>query len=997
MKKAFSKILSVLLVIALMFTLVAMPTSAVVAKGEYTVKEWKFDSEYSASYLAKDNVEFLDEGEIAIANKNWHDSSAAPTARTIKDGVLKIELKTSSDSKYFSTTNFALRLDETLKAKQEYTFKLGIYSPDKIWSSKTYIMYSDAASLTNTGFANYIANKSSTPSVDTKANFGIPDVATELNITQIGSLTDSNKVYDFAFTPETDIESGNYIRVALNFRNTDANTVKTVYVTSLGLSTYGELSNDSFEKDSANDYILKTWNFDKNFSDSALTKDTVSTVDTNGEVLMGYQNYHDNNSGPVVRTISDGVLNLAMSKSTRGNAATVAYYSTTNIAFKLGKELVAGQRYTFELGMYSPDKAWSYNTFISYSDGNYITTNNKFANEIACSTGTPSVDNAANFGIKDGGATKLVIRQIKNLTDENKVYGFTFIPETDIAADNYIRVSLNFRNTSDTVSNVYVTSAALKATNSELENKDSDGKFRVQKWNFNLDYSDADITKDSVNTIDSDAEIYMSYKAWHDDTAAPVVRTVENGVLKLALTEGNSKYFSTTNLAFKLDKDLTKGVEYTLELGMYGDVAANGNTIWSNKTWIMASTTDTLNTVGFTPYVANKSGPSVDNPDNFGITDGYATRLMEKQIGRLPSENTIHSFTFVPEEDIPADDVLRVALNFTTATGNVYVTSVELKASADEWMDEYFFSDEYSQERVWENAETDPQADENDEVYGAYKRSGHNLIMVLNNFPVEANAEYTAILKAATTFGGSYVSAYAFKEKPEDYVGKDEYDTYYNNIDNAVLIDEKIAWVPNVSNNNDRRTVKATFSTAGCDIDFDEYIYLAIYINNVKNSDDTINWNNIIYADELTMYKTVSGNADFERLPVMQNNYFNKIKFADDRFATYYLKANDGTLTEIDGNEIANLNADTNYTFVAKWAENGRYHASKDYSNEVSFKTLKYGDMNRDGRVDIVDLVVQKKGILATDYDETYDLDSDTAINGSDIVLLVKHLLNIED
>lgn len=126
----------------------------------------------------------------------------------------------------------------------------------------------------------------------------------------------------------------------------------------------------------------------------------------------------------------------------------------------------------------------------------------------------------------------------------------------------------------------------------------------------------------------------------------------------------------------------------------------------------------------------------------------------------------------------------------------------------------------------------------------------------------------------------------------------------------------------------------------------------------------------------------------------MQNNYFNKIKFADDRFATYYLKANDGTLTEIDGNEIANLNADTNYTFVAKWAENGIYHASKDYSNEVSFKTLKYGDMNRDERVDIVDLVVQKKGILATDYDETYDLDNDTAINGSDLVLLVNRLLN---
>jgi hypothetical protein len=304
-------------------------------------------------------------------------------------------------------------------------------------------------------------------------------------------------------------------------------------------------------------------------------------------------------------------------------------------------------------------------------------------------------------------------------------------------------------------------------------------------------------------------------------------------------------------------------------------------------------------------------------------------------------------------------------------------------------MDEYYFTDEGSRERVWENAE---------EIEGgAYKRSGQNLIMVLNDFPVEANSEYTAMLKAAATFEGCYVSAYAFKEKPEGYVGKDEYDIYYNNIDNAVLIDENIAWVPNVSDIDERRTVKATFSTAGCDIDFDEYIYLAIFINNVKKTDGSVNWSNIIYADELTMYKTVIGNADFERLPAVENNYFNKIKLADDRFATYYLKANDGTLTEIEGNEIADLEADTNYTFVAKWAENGRYFASEDYSDEISFKTLKYGDMNRDEKVDVVDLVVQKKGILAINYDETYDLDSDTAINGADLILLRKHLLNMED
>ena len=211
------------------------------------------------------------------------------------------------------------------------------------------------------------------------------------------------------------------------------------------------------------------------------------------------------------------------------------------------------------------------------------------------------------------------------------------------------------------------------------------------------------------------------------------------------------------------------------------------------------------------------------------------------------------------------------------------------------------------------------------------------------------------------------------------------------------LIDDKIAWVPNVSDVNERRTVKAVFSTAGCDVDFNEYIYLAFFINNVKNSDGNVNWSNIIYADELVMYKTVIGKADFERKPAMSNNYFNKIRLADDRFATYYLKAADGTLTEIAGNEIAGLEADTNYTFVAKWSENGRYYASEDYSEEISFKTLKYGDMNRDEEVDIIDLIVQKKGTFALSYDETYDLNADDDVNSGDLILLRRHLLNMDE
>ena len=559
-------------------------------------------------------------------------------------------------------------------------------------------------------------------------------------------------------------------------------------------------------------------------------------------------------------------------------------------------------------------------------------------------------------------------------------------------------MALNTRNKDANTKTFYVTSLALEsdgAVPSDLLKKDSDGSFKLQSWDFDLPFSDAGLAgKDYVNVINSKSDVYLAYKNYHDSTTSPIVRTVgEDGVLKLALGSYTSSktYFSTTNLALKLDKTLSKGVEYTLELGMYGDTRKNGSTAWSNNTWIMTSTADTLTNNGFANYFANKSStPSVDSADNFGCgTDGPAKLLVKKQIGRLPTENTVHSFTFIPDEDIPENDVIRVALNFQTSNvdANVYVTSIELKASAEEKVDEYFFTDEESQERVYASAEPSNT--------GAYKRSGNNFYMQLKDFKLEGNAEYSAVFEAAANVSGCYISAYAFTEQPEDYAPKDVNDKYYNHLENGVLISSKIASLP-VSNTNDRGTVKATFKTAGTDIDFNNYSYLVFYINNVYGAGGEVNWNHIIYVDALTIYKTIPGNADFARMPSVDVSYYNKIKMTDDKFATYYLKSEDGDYTEIEGNVITNLNEDTNYTVVAKWADDGRYYASEDYSDEITVKTLKYGDVNRDETVNILDLIRMHKGLSAVAGDEIYDLNNDGNENGIDLVCLKKRLLGIE-
>lgn len=990
MKQTFKKILGVILAVAMIFTLVAVPASAAisVAKGEYTVEEWEFDSEYSASYLNKDQVTFLDDNEIAIANKQWHDNSAAPTARTIKDGVLKIELKTSSDEKYFSTTNIALRLNTTLKAGKEYTFKLGMYSPDKIWSYKTYIMYSDGNLNTET-FTPYIANKTG-PNVDTESNFGIGTDTTKLNVTQIGFLTDTYKIHNFTFTPETDITAGNYIRVALNFKNKDADTVKTVYVDEMMIKS-GAADTDvpASEQmvDNNGNLKVQSWQFNSSYSNAAIkSSDKVTFLDEN-EIAIANKGGHDNQYAAASRTVENGVMKIELSKVTQSG-----FFSTTNIALRLDQTLIAGQVYKFQLGMYSPDKIWSYKTYLTYSNSTLNTTT--FTPYIANKVwGSPSVDKEDYFGIGTH-TTKLNVRQIGSLPDTNKVHEFTFIPETDINAGDYLRLALNFQNTADAVKTVYVTSFDLLAVNPNLEQKDEAGKFEVQDWKFDSEYSASYLNKDQVTFLD-DNEIAIANKGWHDDTAAPTARTIKDGVLKIDMkTSSNTKYFSTTSFALRLDHNLSAGTEYTFQLGMYSP-----DKIWSSKTYIMYSDS-TLNTTTFTPYIANKSSnPSVDSEANFGIGE-YTTKLNVTQVGTLTDTNKVYDFTFTPEDDIAAGNYIRVALNFKNTTADtvktVYVTSLGLKASADEFLDEYYFSDEGSRERVWENAE---------EIDGgAYKRSGQNMIIVLKDEYLKANTEYTAMLKAAVTYEGAYLDVYAFGEKPQDYVGKDEYDNYYNNLENAKLIEQNVAWVNNITNGDTstRFTIKGVFTTSGTDIDYNEYKYMAIVIKNKKYDDGSVNWNNQIFIDELVLFTTVKGKApEGMRETVVVKNYAKKLKVESDRFARYYLKNSDGTYTELSSTSdaIIDLAPETEYTVVTKWIDDGRYFASEGYGEEFTFKTIKFGDMNRDDEVDIIDLVVQKKALVDLDVEDVddFDMDGDGKLVATDIAQLRKVLLSIVD
>jgi len=177
---------------------------------------------------------------------------------------------------------------------------------------------------------------------------------------------------------------------------------------------------------------------------------------------------------------------------------------------------------------------------------------------------------------------------------------------------------------------------------------------------------------------------------------------------------------------------------------------------------------------------------------------------------------------------------------------------------------------------------------------------------------------------------------------------------------------------------------------------------LAFVIKNKKKADGSVNWNNQIYLDDVVLFKTIKGKApEGMRETVVIKNYAKKLKVENDRFAKYYLKNSDGTYTQLSStaDAITNLTPDTEYTVVTKWIDDGRYYASEGYGKEFTFKTIKFGDMNRDNEVDIVDLVVQKKASVAASVEDVdnFDMDGDGSFVATDIAQLRKVLLSIVD
>lgn len=124
---------------------------------------------------------------------------------------------------------------------------------------------------------------------------------------------------------------------------------------------------------------------------------------------------------------------------------------------------------------------------------------------------------------------------------------------------------------------------------------------------------------------------------------------------------------------------------------------------------------------------------------------------------------------------------------------------------------------------------------------------------------------------------------------------------------------------------------------------------------------------------------------------------FDRIILTEVSDAVYGIKDKNGSFNWSTSNEFTGLLEDTEYTFAVKYPETDTCYES-DISDISVFKTYKKGDVNGNGKVDILDLVALKKSFVsANSVINSYlpDLNCDGEIKSSDLVVLRKILLNL--
>jgi len=152
------------------------------------------------------------------------------------------------------------------------------------------------------------------------------------------------------------------------------------------------------------------------------------------------------------------------------------------------------------------------------------------------------------------------------------------------------------------------------------------------------------------------------------------------------------------------------------------------------------------------------------------------------------------------------------------------------------------------------------------------------------------------------------------------------------------------------------------------------------------------------FIDDIRLFETVYATSkvpsDKPECPKAEFISFDKSSIVIVRDAIYGISTDNVNFSWQTDNLFTGLKADTQYYFAVKYPETEDKLESLQ-SDSLGIKTYKKGDINRDSKVNVKDLVGLKKNIAALLGDYVSDLNADGEIGAGDLIILRKILLNL--
>ena len=437
----------------------------------------------------------------------------------------------------------------------------------------------------------------------------------------------------------------------------------------------------------------------------------------------------------------------------------------------------------------------------------------------------------------------------------------------------------------------------------------------------------------------------------------------ENGIL--TLKDDSSITKRTGAVSFKIPKNLKGGKEYTLSFNIWTDkenIGLEGGSLY------MFYTPDKYDYNRDLTVSPNSVDWNVDYPVLYQSGAWFA--LTNKSDGTV-------DMTFTPQTDLEAGGYL--CLRFQTGYGavdNYHISGAKLTTSTVTNLISYDFDNDADCEAISGNITTKYTASEGlASGETGLKKYYSSVIMGLPENKLQANTMYSIKLRGIITWGKANVKAYAFKSD-------DQFVSYSGALHIADLgeLSEGYAYSP--------KEHTFSFSTSGKDIDYSVYDTLGIVLETKDGTEQTFT----VYEISLSFLEKVSGEIPCV-IPEIKLRTQNRVSLQKQSGMFYGISLDGVNYTWQESNEFLNLLGDTKYKFALKFGETDDSFESEAGPN-AEVQTLITGDVNLDGKINLIDLVRIKR-IATSAYEDCYsgDMNCDAKTDSNDIVILKQLLL----